>query len=85
MMSAKIALRWASILRILWPQAQRTAKIASPPVPLRGQRVSRPSVFMCPISASMALRLRNSFASMGVMPLRMPLINTRVRVTPCPR
>jgi hypothetical protein len=41
--------------------------------------------FLHPISASMALRLRNSFAVMGVMPLRVPLIRTRVRVTPWPR
>ena len=48
---------------MLLPQTQRTAKIASSVVPLSGQRVSRPPVLMCPISTSMALRHRKSFAS----------------------
>jgi citrate lyase subunit beta/citryl-CoA lyase len=33
-MAAKKALRWARILRMLWPQPQSTAKIVSPRVPL---------------------------------------------------
>jgi hypothetical protein len=40
---------------------------------------------MWPISASMALRRRRSAISLGVRPRRVPLIRTRVRVSPCPR
>jgi hypothetical protein len=36
------------------PQAQRTAKMASPTVPLSMHLLRRPSVFMWPVSASMA-------------------------------
>ena len=38
MTSASIALRWARILRMLWPQPQSTANKASPRVPLSGLR-----------------------------------------------
>lgn len=53
------------ILRMLCPQAQRTAKMASPTVPFRGHRESRRSVFIWSISASMALRRRRSAISFG--------------------
>ena len=59
---------------MLWPQAQSVAKRASPMVPFRGQRDRWPSVFMWPISASMALRRRRSEISSGVRPRRVPRI-----------
>ena len=43
-------------VRMLRPQAQSTAKMASPAAPLSGHRARRPSFFMWPISGSMALR-----------------------------
>ena len=39
---------------MLRPQAQRTAKTASPTVPFSVHLLRRPSVFMWPVSASMA-------------------------------
>lgn len=72
----------ARILRRLWPQAPSIAKTASPTVPLSRQRARRSSVFMWPISGSMALRQCRSLASTGVMPRRVPLIRTRVVSTP---
>ena len=56
MMKASQALRWARIFRMLWPQRQSTAKMASPRVPLIGDLDRLGSVFMWLISASMALR-----------------------------
>ncbi len=53
---------------MLWPLPHRTAKIASPMVPFSGQRARRPSVFMWPISGSMALRRRRSAIILGVRP-----------------
>ena len=85
MMMAKSALRYARIFRMLWPQPQSTAKRASPSVPLRGDRDRQPSVFMWPISASMALRRRRSAISFGVRPRLVPLISTRVFRAPWPR
>ena len=70
---------------MLCPQAQRTAKTASPKVPFNGHLARRPSAFMCPISGSMPLRRFSSFASTGVSPRRVPLISTRVVPTPWPR
>ena len=81
-MGARKALRCARIFRMLCPQPQRTAKTASPMVPLSGHRARRPSVFMWPISGSIALRHRSSRFSVGVRPRRVPLIRTRVVDTP---
>lgn len=77
-MRAQKRLRWARTFRILWPQAHRTAKMASPKMPLSGDLARRPSAFIWPISGSMALRRLSSFASTGVLPRRVPLISTRV-------
>jgi transposase InsO family protein len=78
-------LRGARIFRMLCRQAQRTAKSASPRVPFKVHRARRPSVFMWPISASMALRRRRSAISPGVRPRRVPLISARVLVSAWPR
>lgn len=59
--------------------------MASPRVPLSGHLARRPSVFMCPISGSMALRRRRSFFSTGVKSRLAPEIRTRVVSTPWPR
>ena len=68
------------------PQAPRdlyrSSKVA---VPLREQRARRPSVFMRPISASMALRRRRSAMSFGVRPRLVPLISARDFSSPWPR
>ena len=61
----KSFLIWFRILRRLCLQPEKTAKMASPQVPLSGHLARRPSVFMCPISGSMALRRRRSFFSAG--------------------
>ena len=53
--------------------------------PLSGHLARRPSVFMCPISGSIALRRLRSFARSGVMPRLVPLIRTLVVSTPWPR
>ena len=53
--------------------------------PFSEHRARRPSIFMWPISGSMALRRLSSFASSGVRPRRMPLIKTLVVLTPWPR
>ena len=68
---------------MLWPQAQRTAKIASPIRPFKGHLARRPSAFICPISGSMALRRFRSLASDGVMPRRMGVV-AEVRHLPHP-
>lgn len=83
--SATRALRWARIMRMLCPQPQSTAWSASPSVPLRAQRARRPSVFMCPITGSIALRRRRSRRSAGVIPRRWPEMNASVVCTPWPR
>lgn len=54
---------------MLCPQAQRTAKSASPIVPFSGHRDRRPSVFMWPIPASITLRRRRSAIGLGVKTL----------------
>jgi hypothetical protein len=54
-------------------------------VPFKGHLARRPSVFMWPISASMALRRRRSAISFGVRPRRVPLIRKRILVSPWPR
>lgn len=81
----KSFLMWFRILRRLCPQPHSTTKMASPRVPLSGHLARRPSVFMCPISGSMALRRRRSFFSAGVRPRLHPEIRTRVVSTPWPR
>ena len=43
MLACEGALGWARILRILWPQAQRTAKMASPMRPFSGHLANLPS------------------------------------------
>ena len=45
---------------MLWPQAQSMKSTAPPMVRFRGHQDRRPSVFMWPISASIALRRRRS-------------------------
>ena len=50
-------------------------------VPFKAQRDRRPSVFMWPISGSIALRRRRSAISFGVRPRLVPLIRTRVLVS----
>src|SRR3712207_5752210 len=70
---------------MLWPQPQRTAKRASPVVPLRARRARRPSLFMWPISGSMAPRRRRSLRRRGVSPRPGPLTSTLVPATPWPR
>ena len=67
---------------MLWPQAQRAAKRASPLVPFDGHRDRRPSVLMWPISGSMALLRRRSATGLGVNPRLVPLIRTQVVSTP---
>lgn len=85
MISANQARRCASILRMMWPQAQSTAKRASPMLPFREHLARRRSVFKWPISASMALRRLRSAISSGVRPRQVQLIRTRILVSPCPR
>ena len=58
--------------RILWPAPQSTACNASPSAPFNGFRSSRPSVFMCPIVGSMALRRLIMAFSPRVTPRRWP-------------
>src|SRR3954471_7643708 len=63
------ALSQATRSRRLWPTAARMALIASPGAPNRRLRSTRPSLFRCPITGSIALRRRSSRRIVGeVMP-----------------
>src|SRR3954465_15719751 len=63
------ALSQATRSRRLWPAAARMALIASPCAPNRRLRSTRPSLFRCPITGSIALRRRSSRRIVGeVMP-----------------
>src|SRR3954469_21342405 len=59
------ALSQATRSRRLWPAAARMALIASPCAPNRRLRSTRPSLFRCPITGSMALRRRSSRRIVG--------------------
>src|SRR4051812_16951787 len=59
------ALSQATRSRRLWPAAARMALIASPGAPNRRLRSTRPSLFRCPITGSMALRRRSSRRIVG--------------------
>jgi hypothetical protein len=45
-----------SSILMLWPAPHMTACSASPSAPLSGFRLNLPSIFMCPMAGSMALR-----------------------------
>lgn len=63
---------------MLYAQAQNTVEMALPNRPLRGHLPSRPSIFICPISGSVALRRFRGFANARVMPRRWLLIRMQI-------
>src|SRR3712207_2325035 len=71
--------------RRLWPAAARMTLAASPSVPSRKLRPSRPSLFMWPMTGSMALRRRRSRRMVGVTPRFWPARTTRSRSASWPR
>ena len=73
--------------RILCPAAQRITLIASPSAPARWLLLRRPSSFICPMTGSMAFRLRLSRRMVGeVIPVVwLSVISNPSRLMPWPR
>ncbi len=74
----------ASNNRKLCPTPHKIAFISSPILPFNIFLRSFPSDFICPMCASIALRLASFFFKTGFMPLRCPDINTSQQSTLCP-
>ena len=81
-----IAALWIQrrIMRMFCPQPHMIAWNMSPSVPLSGQRARRPSLFMCPITGSMAALRLMPLRSAGVTPFLCPEMKTTGPPTPWP-
>ena len=77
-MKVKRSRSFLSSSLMLWPAPHRTACNASPSAPFNGLRASRPSVFICPIVGSIALRRLIIACSVRLMPRFCP--DRRIRM-----